>query len=81
MPFTFRTPRQSEPGSIAEFLNANHPWMELAIAPSWLWRPAAIVFALMAMRVFSPSHDRQALLVSNPPTAYANAKAAQDLIK
>jgi len=81
MPFTFRTPRQSEPRSIAEFLKANHPWMALAIALSWLWRPAAIVFALMAMRMLMPSDDQQALLASNPPTAHANAQAAQDRIK
>ena len=57
MPFMVRTPKQSEPKSIADFLNAGHPWMALVIALSWLWRPVMIVFALLALRLFWPSDN------------------------
>lgn len=81
MPFPVRTPRQSEPKSISEFLRAGHPWMALAISLSSLWRPAAIVFALLIIRVFMAPHDRQDTTVSNQPTAHANAQVAPDRIK
>lgn len=76
-----RTPRQSEPKSIAEFLRAGHPWMALAIALSWLWRSAVIVIVLLTIRVFSAPDDRRSLSVSSQPTAFADAQIAAHRIK
>jgi hypothetical protein len=74
-------PRQSEPKSIADFLKAGHPWMALAIALSWLWRPAMIVFTLLALRVFLPPDHEQTLPVSKRIAAHANAQNDPDRIK
>jgi len=55
--------------------------MALAISLSWLWRRAAIVLALLIIRVFMAPHDRQNTTVSSQPTAHANAQVAPDRIK
>lgn len=81
MPFPVRTPQQSEPKSIAEFLRAGHPWMALAIALSWLWRPAVIAFALLTIGVFTPPHEQQSLPNLTQANVYANAQIAPERIK